>query len=98
MNGADFAVHKEHILNEASKKLASKNKVYADDSEFFFNFDIGSTLLEVSRTKYAFALMTKHIVRLFTKSDEMGKDDLVEVITDIVAYLILVYAMLQERK
>jgi len=89
----DLQISKEVLFAEVNDKLDSKNMAYASREQVFLNFNIGAMLLGTNRVKYGLSLLAKHIVRLMRDGDTMKLDILLEITSDMIAYLVLIYSM-----
>ena len=95
---ADMQIDKKALFEEVDRKLSFKNSNYADREHVFLNFDVGAVLLRTNRIKYGLSLLAKHMVRLMFYGDTMTMNDLLEVVTDSMAYLVLIYSMRRQNE
>ena len=85
-----------NALGEASKKLSSKNDDYATDGNALYNFNFASGILGVTTERALLGFVAKQIAHLYKPEVEVN-DTLKDHITDIIAYLAILYAMIEEK-
>jgi len=102
MTREDFSRRVEKRIDLVRQTLLTKHKEYAKDDNVFRNFDeaAGGLSLHSTSAEVLWSYMTKHLVSIKDiVSDNVPVDNAVvsEKIGDVINYLILLEAMLNER-
>ena len=102
MTREDFTKRVEKRIDLVRQTLLTKHKEYAKDDNVFRNFDeaAGGLSLHSTSAEVLWSYMTKHLVSIKDiVSDNVPVDNAVvsEKIGDVINYLILLEAMLNER-
>lgn len=96
MNNRDLFALASDALEKASTKLGGKNADYAMDGDALYNFNFASDLLGVTPERALLGFVAKQIAHLYKPEVEIN-DTLKDHITDIIAYLAILYAMIEEK-
>lgn len=104
MTKRDFLNIVHDMIGEILEKIDSKGKEYSRNDDRFHNFIRGGLMYGITKEQYLLYLMSKHIISI----NDMVKDlevqrfsdskQWLEKITDIIIYLMLLYAMQIERE
>lgn len=104
MTNSDFQKVVQCILKEVLRKIQVKGKEYSRTDNRFHNFIQGGLIYDITKEQYLLYLMSKHTISI----DDMVKDlevqrfsdskQWLEKITDVITYLMLLYAMQIERE
>jgi hypothetical protein len=102
MTREDFSKRVEKRIDLVRQTLLTKHKEYAKDDNVFRNFDeaAGGLSLHSTSAEVLWSYMTKHLVSIKDiVSDNVPVDNAVvsEKIGDVINYLILLEAMLNEK-
>ena len=100
MNHKQMAKVMEDIMKKVNHMREEGQKEYAhDDGNVFANFNRISNLLGVNRKKVLMTYMLKHIdgVAAYVKGHKSQREDVTGRITDIIVYLMLLWAMIEEE-
>ena len=100
MNHKQMAKVMENIMKQVGLMRDEGQKEYAhDDNDVFANFNRISHLLGVDRKKVLMTYMLKHVdgVAAYVKGHKSQREDVTGRITDIIVYLMLLWAMIEEE-
>ena len=100
MNHKQMAKVMEDIMKTVNYMRDEGQKEYAhDDNDVFANFNRISHLLGVDRKKVLMTYMLKHVdgVAAYVKGHKSQREDVTGRITDIIVYLMLLWAMIEEE-
>ena len=100
MNHKQMAKVMEDIMKTVNYMRDEGQKEYAhDDDNVFANFNRISDLLGVDRKKVLMTYMLKHVdgVAAYVKGHKSQREDVTGRITDIIVYLMLLWAMIEEE-
>ena len=111
MTREEFRKVADEFLSEMEKKLGVKREEYADDRDALINFKRGSRIFfNEPRTpiQVAFDYAKKHLVSVIQFVEDSSKEDkeffnrwpkekVMEKLTDLANYLLLMYALYVER-
>jgi hypothetical protein len=100
MNNVNFNEVLEGQLTFCKTTLNSKAKEYADDEDRLQHFKKAGALMGVTPEEALLGMMTKHIVSIadMCRTGEHPLDMWFEKITDAMNYLILLRALVEEKK
>ena len=100
MTKSDFDKFAQHIVNEVLKTRDQGQKEYAHDkSNVFANFDRVGSLLSITSEKTLMVYLLKHIdgITAYLAGHKSQREDVRGRIKDAIVYLILLWAMVEER-
>ena len=100
MNHKQMAKVMEDIMKTVKYMRDEGQKEYAhDDGNVFANFNRISDLLGIDRKKVLMTYMLKHVdgVAAYVKGHKSQREDVTGRITDIIVYLTLLWAMIEEE-
>jgi len=101
MNKKHFDEFFNVILNEVKSTRDDGQKEYAHDLEnVFANFDRVAESLDITREKALMTYLLKHIdgVNAWIKGHKSQREDVTGRIKDLIVYLCLLWAMVEDRK
>ena len=100
MTPKDFDLYLESMQKKITSILKSKAGEYAMDNDRFHNFKTASRINEETPAKAAWGMATKHLISvqdLIEHRLELSKPMIAEKFIDMINYLILISAMLEEE-
>ena len=100
MNHIQMAKVMDSIIKEVNTMRDAGQKEYAhDDDDVFANFNRVGALLDIDRKKVIMTYMLKHVdgVAAYVKGHVSQREDVTGRITDIIVYLMLLWAMIEEE-
>jgi hypothetical protein len=101
MTHEEFNILLSKRIAKSRKVLLSKANEYATDDERLQNFKDGASLLNTTPEFYALSLTTKHIIALkdfISTQRSIDQRFIDEKIGDIINYMILLEAILTEKR
>lgn len=104
MNKENFDIHVDKIKNRISLQLQKKGDEYAPNKDRLENFKRGGVLLKSTPDLYLLNLVSKHFIALTDFIDQLEQNIDVplecwtEKTGDIINYMILLEAIIKERK
>ena len=104
MDSKEFNLLANGIFSECKAKLISKGQEYAKGKDRLSNFKRAAALEQVDPELALQGMMTKHVVSIYDYIDDLNDgifalttDQLEEKIVDNINYLILLWALVNER-
>ena len=105
MNFENFDAVVENRIKSIKSVLTSKSKEYASDKDRLHNFKVAARIKNESNEKALWGMAVKHLVSVIDMIDEVEENKfnrsieyVEEKIGDLQNYLILLEALLKERK
>ena len=100
MNHKEMGKVMDSIIKEVDIMREEGQKEYAhDDDDVFANFNRVGALLNIDRKKVIMTYMLKHVdgVAAYVKGHKSQREDVTGRITDIIVYLMLLWAAIEEE-
>jgi len=100
MDAKTFDKYFDEIFNKSEEIFLQARKEYAENEDVFKNFEALESILNISREEVLFVYFYKHVLGIsnYLKGVKKQRDSIEGRILDAINYLIMLYAMIKERK
>ena len=99
MRHGEFDEHTRGFADVCLRRLEEKGQYYAGErSNRLAHFDQIAQLTGMSREKVLGVLMAKHLISVYDYIEHHENSDFEEPLGDAITYLLILYAMLVERR